>query len=822
MKRFKKRTLALVLASVVSVVGAFGSNNYKNSLMDLSFEGTVGDNVNLVVQTRMAYSGNVTPIRRDANTYVLMLPEMDSKAPTPDLSKVSSCISSINIRTMPYSNSASGYTRITIKTHNPSMSIQGKNQVYIPSQEKKLIPSESRQEIPQNNYTPTVNQQRRTNNYNNQYTQRTNNYNTVRRPNTTNNINRTTKATKTSRNQVQQPTKSVNHDIETANKTETSSNNDKEMKSYSTETLYLFLLALLIVFFSMFCYTKAKNKMHELAGEKLDISLEKDTLSKPKQKINKIKNTIKTLDNAYAKTALKATNVSIPLKSEEEKENIEIVDLDKLFQEQQVANKEQEENDALEDFLSGFSFNEEFEEEIAEETEVLPEENIAFDEEIYETIINNSNLSFTEDDLNCIEQLLDLEIQPETMRDINSYLVSCPIEKIPDKKDILENLLMDYAISRNIMFSNGDVDILYKLINVEIDNDFVTDLKTNPIKTQEMEESIKSFTKESKKPSEIVTLSVSDMLPNLSEALKLQGNKKIESNKQPEVIYYSEGYEVSTISLKDSLPDLSVEINKKESYISKPSAEYEYVDTTYVVGDSEIKASSELPDLQDVLAHPEKYEPQEEEDVVIDAEALLRNITNVTFKPFYDGTNKFEILNDDILNEKEAETPEYIDVFLADEKSIENMNIEKEEDIKPLKNNKDKDESVVEIELNEKDVVIENELIPEKEENISETPVLETTKCILDGETYSIIDSAKITNTKGVYLAKNNDNYIVLGYIKENLFKIKQYESLKGNSIHIKLSEKNPDGSIYYIVRAGKNKFVINVKDDSLEYVMDL
>ena len=37
MKHFKKRTIALVLASVVTVVGAFGAENYKNSLMSLKF-----------------------------------------------------------------------------------------------------------------------------------------------------------------------------------------------------------------------------------------------------------------------------------------------------------------------------------------------------------------------------------------------------------------------------------------------------------------------------------------------------------------------------------------------------------------------------------------------------------------------------------------------------------------------------------------------------------------------------------------------------------------------------------------------------------------
>ena len=77
-----------------------------------------------------------------------------------------------------------------------------------------------------------------------------------------------------------------------------------------------------------------------------------------------------------------------------------------------------------------------------------------------------------------------------------------------------------------------------------------------------MEESIKSFTKESKKPSEIVTLSVSDMLPNLSEALKLQGNKKIESNKQPEIFYYEQGYDVETLTINAPLIDFSKIIAK--------------------------------------------------------------------------------------------------------------------------------------------------------------------------------------------------------------------------------------------------------------------
>ena len=62
MNRFKKRTIALVLASVVTVVGAFGADNYKNSLMGLKFESSGAGNVNMVVQTKAIFNGNVTPI----------------------------------------------------------------------------------------------------------------------------------------------------------------------------------------------------------------------------------------------------------------------------------------------------------------------------------------------------------------------------------------------------------------------------------------------------------------------------------------------------------------------------------------------------------------------------------------------------------------------------------------------------------------------------------------------------------------------------------------------------------------------------------------
>ena len=135
MKHFKKRTIALVLASVITVVGSFAASNYKNSLMSLKFDMGENGGVNMSVETKTAYTGNVSPVRRDANTYILTLSEMNSLVKgMPNIEKVSNDISSVEIKTLPYSNNAKGYTRVIIKTHNP-VKIQAENKIYIPSKD---------------------------------------------------------------------------------------------------------------------------------------------------------------------------------------------------------------------------------------------------------------------------------------------------------------------------------------------------------------------------------------------------------------------------------------------------------------------------------------------------------------------------------------------------------------------------------------------------------------------------------------------------------------------------------------------------------------
>ena len=834
MKRFKKRTIALVLASVVTVVGAFGADNYKNSLTGIKFEASSGESVNMIVQTKMAYDGNVTPIRKDANTYILTLPEMNSLASTPNLKEVSSNIASVNIRTMPYSNTAKGYTRITIKTLNPSMALAATNQVFIGSP-KSSSPSSSE-------------------NFRDSYQKRSSH--TEIEPMTT----QQKELYQEILNQNQEESNLVEVPLEPVKKTFQESNlqeipiRQEQISSTtnnsSQDNTYLWIWALLIVLGASFFYTRAKNKMLEIAGEKLNIDVNDKEKKSARKKLKNIKKTINTLDSAYSKTAsmpkVSEYNVApIPIKTQKPTEELNIVDLDELFQEHKAKispkTKEEEENDALEEFLSGFSFDDS--EEIAQTIETE-----TFDEELYQKILNNLSLKFTKEDLLCISQLLGSEIQDETIRNIEEYAVSNPIKKVPSQKEILEKIATEYAISQNILFSQEDMGVLQKLISVELDNDFVTDLRTNPQKAVQMEKDILAYGDKPKKPSEIVTLSVKDMLPDLSEALKLQGNKKIESNHKAETVYFSEGYEVKTLSLKEELPDLSKEINKKGAFASKPSAEFQIVDESFVVGDGTLKISSELPDLSDVLAHPEKYAEPEPEEVQVDAEALLNNITNVQFKPFYDGTTEFEILNDiPSMSDVQAEFKQFEDFEISEEEPIlQSSNQDEYDDFTAIYSNE-----YVDLDKNEEhssQPVIRSESVQELMKKIEATKIerevrraklinkqeirgmeesikpkeTELIKCILEDETYTVVSVAQFEGGKGCYLAKNSNGYTILGYIGEKLIKIQHYETLKSEKIHTRLSEKLDDGTLRYLVRVGLQKLIVNVTENDIKFVMDL
>ncbi len=893
MKQFKKRTIALVLASVITVAGSFAAENYKNSLMGLVFKHNQDGSVNMTLQTRSDYPGNVSLIRKDPTTYVIMLPEFNSEAPTPDLKDVSSNIESVSVRTMPYTNGGNGYTRITVRAYENTV-LTADKALYVPSAQQQALPA-----------SPAVNQEKR--------------------PQPRAAAERETRTAEVEQDYIpqsaeqpeeneqpdyssrQEPIPETNVNTAPLNVPQAGSvpdfSTDAESNSAqsqdSTEAFLLVLGIFFVLTASIYFFVRAKNKLVEIAGEKIVIEVdepkaEKKTKNEPK-KTKKIKNTIKNLDTKYKNpvampTAAEYTPSAVVVPADEEKEEPNIVDLDELYQgktaakteSEQSVNLDDEENQALEDFLSGFSFNDE-----VLGDEVTEEETSGYDEDYYEKTIHNDELSFTEEDTNKFNQLLSSEISDSTIKEIEKLAVSSQQKRIPTKQEILEDLVTTYAVSQNIIFTKEDIEALNKLINVEIDPDFLTDLHTNPERAREMQAEIERQKDKPHKTSEILTLNVKDMLPDLSEALRKQGGRRIESEVKPVTVYYSEGYEYTKLSLNDVLPDLSKEIHNADAYISKPSAEIELVDTSYQV--DKLSISNQLPNLADVLKNPDKYEDPKPKPVVADSETLLKNISNVQFKPFYDGSETFEVVNNfddsnapsvsdiqkefsqfgnfEISNQDEEETSEVRDdyddfesLYRNDFVDLDRKFVKEKFDEKTSSEEENSDSLLEEIAVEEsalqkqiskndptsntvQKAALSEELTQKlekgKEERIArrtrilqkrqEQKLAETGKkseqqvqCVFDDEVYTILSSVEFAGNMGCYLAKNENGYTVLGYVGDHLLKIKQYPVLKSERIQARVSENLNDGGLRYIVRIGIHKFIVNVHKDKLEYVMDL
>ena len=877
MKQFKKRTIALVLASVITVVGAFGAENYKNSLMSLKFESGSNGAVNMTLLTKRNYEQTISPVKKDATTYVIMLPETNSKmSSTPELA---GDVESVNVRTMPYTTSSKGYTKITIKTAPNSM-LTAQKALYIP--DKSAETEAETNAVPQSqpsleSVSPITRD--KTNAVDDNYGSeraRTN-------ENSSNNGVSQTAPVDIKKSVKQfEPNKESDSQESINNLTNSSLPTETSDSTHSNDILLLVLAVMLVVALCVYFYIRAREKMAALVGEQPDFSddesdkkkkLEKKQASKRKQ----IKSAIRKLDKMYSQPTKMPVNdimvePTIPIVqktvNEVEPQVDNIVDLDELFQEKtnpsevkvDTLETADEENSALEDFLSGFSFD---------ESNFLEneEEQKAFDEELYEKFINDENLKFSKSDVEKIEKLLNSEISDETMKNIESFTVTNPIEKKPSKREMLENFVTTYTVNQNVSFSKDDVDVLNKLMSVELDNDFITDLRTNPNRINEMRQEIEKQSSKPHKSSELLTLNVKDMLPDLSEALKQQGGRKIESNAQPQVVYYSEGYDVSTLSLKDKLPDLSVEINNDAAYESRPSDEVALAESGYEV--AKMSISDDLPDLEDALNNPEKYE-EKDVSVEVDEEALLKNISNISFKPFYDGSEEFEILNDfddstaptvsdmqeefnqlgnnfEIVKEEEivnVDDNNAIDDFesLYDNKfvdfdkknedgvpelsSIVEDNDKKQSKIKP---SEDAEKLLKLIEEKQAEKQQKQEILKQQQEKVKvesedkDLPKEEDIKTfIVDNEIFEIVSKSNFTDKLGCYLVKNSNGYAIMGFVGEKVFKIKSYKRLKTEKLQTRASEKLNDGTIRYIVRIGVHKFILNVKDDNMEYVMDL
>lgn len=759
MKSFKKRALTLVLATVISVGGAF-ANTYKNNLKALKFENGENGAINISIQTEKPYEKPISLNKRDANTYILILSEVKNLASTPDFSNFTSNITSVHVNTLPYTENGKGYTRIVIKTHGTAP-ITANSKLY-------TITHEEQEEILQRERELRERMEETQNRARHVEKRAEDTFDRNQTSNTSSKNKTTTKASVVEKAQTQTPA-----EIPKVETTTTESDLENYTSSSNTEQMMLIMAILIILSISILLYFRAKNRMTDLAGEKLEIDIEEEEKQSSKAETSKmtVNRVVKTNQPAKAPVI----NSTVPIKTIS-KENSNIVDLDELFQETKMQTEE-EENAALEDFLNGFSFDEEFAKQEAEET-------LTFNEELYNSIINNKKIKFSNEDIKRVHQLMSSEINDDTLKNLPDYLVSNPIAKKPSIEKLVENVVTTLSVSNNVSFTKEDINALQKIISVELDNDFVQNLKIDPERTKQMEKEIQTYNKDTRKPAKIKTLNVKKELPDLSKI----SSKNIDNTKLKEIkpLDYSTNCEVTKLEV-----DLDVDFSKATDTTKEETPKQKLNESNWET--STLKISEMLPDLNDALLHPEKYKKPEPEKFVADEKVLLDRLTNLSFKPIDDGTQNFEIINtsfdedteDFIEEERQKLTPEEVMLELQKLQELENLGV------KP------------------------NIPKPTSSSNVQ-------SKIAIENQAFTIISSINFDDAKGCHLAKNEKGYIILGFIGEKLFKIKEYPELKSEKIQARLNEQLPDGHLRYLVRIGINKLIVDVSNTEIKYVLDL
>lgn len=879
MNRYKKRTISLILASVVTVVGAFGAGNFKDNLMSLKFEGT-SHTTNLTFYTQKTYANRVNPVKVSADTYVLMLPEINDSISTPP--KLSDLVDSVEVKTMPYTKNSKGYTKITLKVV-PNTSLFVQNAVFIPDKTNPMLTDSSAnaRSNPVNNSPSTKEREEIIVPYRPAHVDNSSlNPNDLgeNKDSQSSNVN-DDRTSEKDISRAEEDSASLDREesseaLAQGNKPVDNSVEDVKVGSKGSEVYLLLLGCLLIIVASVYFYVSGKNKIAEIIGEQADFDIDEprdDTKNKDKDKnkknVNKKKeigSVINRLDKKYVSNVSLKYNEDKPkdvVKPVEVVDNENIVDLDEILSstKQPSSNQEgvdlsiddsqdEEENLALEEFLSAYVFDNQ-----QEDDEIIEDEH-KINEELYNKYINDENLLFTKDDIVKINELLKIEINDETVNNIDKYVVTNPIEKRVSRQELLENIVTTYTINQNIVFTEEDINALDKLMSVELDNDFITDLRTNPNRIKMMQEEIKNNRGVSHKKSEILTLNVKDMLPNLSDALKKQGGKRIESEYKPQVVYYSEGYDVSVLSLKDQLPDLSVEINNEASYVSRPSDEIKYAETGYDV--DKLSVSDEFLDLDAMIKHQEELDAKTAAPVEVDEEALLRNITNVTFKPFYseEEENNYqedapsfseiqaelngvgdsvEIIkdNDEVMpSSSENDNDDFESLFSNEyfdlDKSRDDVGDEsfddKNRDAKALLDLIQKKQDEKQNRLANQEKMVKNVVDNVKSDELDKINSSVVKTCVVDNSIYEIVSTTNFADNMGCHLVKNSSGYCILGFVGDKLFKIKYYERLKTEVIQARKTEKIDNNTYRYIVRIGIHKFIMNVSKDNMEFIMDL
>ena len=377
MKQYKKRTIALCLASAFTVVGAFGAENYSNTLMALKINVGSGGSVSMTAFTKKPLKTQMKQVQIDNNTFVLTLPDTDSLAENPEINNYDN-IEAISISTYPYTTESDGCTKIVVKTSGEPR-LSANSALFIPDNLKSNIPSD-----------------------------RLNNPALVKY----NKSEETEDDENTEEEETPSEKPSVPQNYNTGFTPPDYTKSSDSGGSFEKMTVLLSISIILVLIGIVYMFSK--DKMASVVGDQGDLDVDGKSENKKQSKTKKLRTTINKLDERYSYKTSANINYGksydytdqqeeLPESQDDKSVNEEVnnvVDLDLLYQEIQKGNEENNDDD-LAELLNAFSVEENPEEQIEEEP---------FDENLYNSVINNKTLNFSNSDIKKINLLLQTEI----------------------------------------------------------------------------------------------------------------------------------------------------------------------------------------------------------------------------------------------------------------------------------------------------------------------------------------------------------------------------------------------------------------------------
>ncbi len=810
----KKRFYTLTLATILSFSTAFATS-FDNNIVDIQFSET-DDEITATIITEKNYQGQIKATKA-GGYYNIILPNIgkgSKKIFTPNSKK----IDFVKVVTLTSSTGGESYTKISIKLKSNAV-VKAESKVY---EETNEMASDT--VIPQR---PIVEQEQ----YEQPKKAEENGEITDIYENDAN-ADSDDEAINTPQQQEPISNIEVNEPLSSQTTQTQQTIPQQKRRDHSSEILSLLIGTFAVILVVVLLYIKGKDKIQELCGD-MGITIDGDNNKKEKNKTkqsnkkNQTKSSTKPSKNSknsenyginydYQTGNLTKENKELTDSPSNEQENA-VIDLDEIYSgpikstsdDSNLANDTQEainsEDDDIDNFLESFvdqDNNETSEKddddeniqnnETTEETDKISNEATPINnnelttdtpealndspiDELIDDVIATQNMEFSDEDVAALQARLQTDFTPEIMEqtkqkqiDTKHSTKKLTVEEFDKKYPLLSDEAINAIIERrDIKFNDIDINVLFSATTAyEISEDAI--LEAQMRKEKEDEENIQYY--ENEKDFAFTLIKPQDVA-NPDELVVLDNN-----------VY----------------PDLAnVDFSNdeifKEFSFAKDNNESDKAPSTEDI-DRAIAKEMEI-------INNEKQNKEQEDNILSEFKLIQPESTSKR------GDDQFSTTVFTSMNDIEAQ-------FKA-------LGVDFESD-----NKEQTSESSDSTELNldnHQPIVIDNTEEEAETKEFNSSSDIKKDSNDLNTEDAEILASCNIDFSTDLHITKYDNQVKLIGIKNGEIKKLYTFESgIEPQSITARKAEETETGETRYIVRADKEKFVIDVSDKDIKMVLAL